>query len=383
MLPNSGRDQHVTAPSLDLPSPTRDLGVSSRQGLLMRNRTLCLGLLLAFGGCANDSMNSPDAATLDAAPPDAPPAPVWTEAFPAADFGWLLNVWGPAPDDLYAVGGLPDQGGVMHFDGQTWSQLDLGVTVPVLHWAHGFDADDVTIVGRGGTVIHWNGTAWTIQDTPTDQDLWGVWGASPDDLWAVGGAGRQAGQETILHYDGTAWTEYPAPNIERANVFAFFKVWGTNADNVYIVGQRGVVLHWDGSTWTEEFAGVSDDLISLWGTGPDRIVAVGGRGAGVASVWNGTAWQPLDLTPLPGLNGIWMDGDGIAHAVGSMGITVKIDSATLAYESELVPISISAQMDFHAVFSADGQRLVAVGGNLLSVQPPYLGVAYEAIPSKE
>lgn len=347
----------------------------------MRSRTLHLGLLLAVGGCDSAGPAAPfDAATLRDASgvtADASTAPVWTEAFPAAEFGWLLNVWGPAPDDLYAVGGLPDQGRVMHFDGQTWSALELRVSVPVLHWAHGFGADDVTIVGRGGTVIHWNGTAWTIQDTPTQQDLWGVWGASPDDLWAVGGAGRQAGQETILHYDGTAWTEHPVPDIERANVFAFFKVWGTSADNVYIVGQRGVVLHWDGSAWTEEFPGVSDDLISLWGTRPDRIIAVGGRGMGVASRWNGTAWQPLDLPPLPGLNGIWMDADGIAHAVGSLGLTMKIDSATLSYDFEFVPLPADFQMDFHSVFSADGQRLVAVGGNLVSVQPPYLGVAYE------
>jgi hypothetical protein len=159
--------------------------LSLRQvNFVMRNRTLHLGLLLAVGGCDNAGPAAPfDAATLRDASgvtADASPTPVWTEAFPAAEFGWLLNVWGPAPDDLYAVGGLPNQGRVMHFDGQTWSALELRVSVPVLHWAHGFGADDVTIVGRGGTVIHWDGTAWTIQDTPTQQELWGVWGASPN-----------------------------------------------------------------------------------------------------------------------------------------------------------------------------------------------------------
>lgn len=355
---------------------------------MIPHRALCLGLCLVAAACDPDDPPAPiDAAPPDAAVPDAPPpTPVWTEAFPAAELGWGISVWGPAPDDLYVVGGAPDQGAIMHFDGEAWSPLDLGdpgAGVPLLHWVHGFGADDITVVGRRGTVLHWDGTAWSRQETPTQQDLWGVWGASPDDLWAVGGAGREAGQQTILHYDGTAWTAHPPPDLLRANVFAFFKVWGTSADNVYIVGQRGVVLHWNGSAWTEEFAGVSDDLIALWGTGPDRIVAVGGRGAGVMSVWNGTDWQPLDLTPLPGLNGVWMNADGVAYAVGVGGINVKLDSRTLAYEHAFVSLPLVAPLDFHAVYSADGERLVAVGGNLLAFEPPYLGIAYQADIAEE
>lgn len=355
---------------------------------MIRHRALCLALCLAASACDPDDPSSPpDAAPPDAARPDArPPTPVWTEAFPAAGFGWGINVWGPAPDDLYVVGGTPDQGAIMHFDGQTWSPLDLGETaagLPLLHWAHGFGPDDITVVGSQGTVIHWDGAAWSRQETPTQQDLWGVWGASPDDLWAVGGAGRQAGEQTILHYDGTAWTAHPPPDLLRANVYAFFKVWGTGADNVYIVGQSGAVLRWNGSAWTEEFAGVSSDLIALWGTGPDRIVAVGGRGAGVATVWNGAAWQPLDLTPLPGLNGVWMNTDGIAYAVGVGGIQVKLDSRALTYEHAFIPLPVTAPLDFHAVYSAGGDRLVAVGGNLAAFQPPYFGIAYQADIAEE
>jgi hypothetical protein len=359
---------------------------------MTRHRALCLGLFLAAGACNPGDSDPPapadaapaDATPADAAPPDAPLTPVWTEAFPAADFGWGINVWGPAPDDLYVVGGTPDQGAIMHFDGAAWSPLDLGgLDVPLLHWVHGFGPDDITVVGRSGTVIHWDGAAWSRQETPVQEDLWGVWGASPDDLWAVGGAGRRAGQQTILHYDGATWTAHPPPVLLRANVFAFFKVWGTGADNVYIVGQRGVVLHWEGSAWTEEFAGVSSDLIALWGSGPDRIVAVGGRGAGVASVWNGAAWQPLDLTPLPGLNGVWVSAGGVAYAVGVGGLNVKLDSQTLAYEHAFVSLPTVAPLDFHAVYSADGERLVAVGGNLLAFEPPYLGIAYQADIAEE
>ena len=213
--------------------------------------------------------------------------------------GWFLSIWGPSGSDLYAVGGSPDAGLIMHFDGTDWSNLPIGIDVPLLNWVYGFGANDITFVGAGGTVLHYDGTTFTAQPTPTDQDLWGVWGAAPDDLWTVGGNGRQEDQATILHFDGTAWTEATLPPIQRASVGAFFKVWGSARDDVYAVGQRGIVMHFDGSAWEELFVGASDDLISVWGTGPDRVVMVGGRANGQIVTYDGTDFRHMSLSPSP------------------------------------------------------------------------------------
>ncbi len=332
---------------------------------------------LGVAGCSDDADGSPP---VDGGTPIADGELEWSQAFDAESVGWFLCLWGPTADSLYAIGGAPDEGLIMHFDGQSWEALELGVQVPLLNWAHGFGDDDITVVGDGGTVIHWDGNTWEVQSTPTEENLWGVWGASPDDLWAVGGAGREEGQETILHYDGSDWSEVDSPELMRANVYAFFKVWGTSADNIYIVGQNGVVLHYDGTEWTEEFAGVSDDLISLWGTGSDRIIAVGGRGSAVATVWDGNEWSPLDISRTPGLNGVWMAADGTAHAVGESGAAVTIDVDAGSFSSYFVPVPTTAPLDFHSVYSPDGKFIVGVGGNLLAPREtgPYQGIAYQA-----
>ena len=315
---------------------------------------------------------------LTGCPPADPPEPdphTWTEAFDAASVGWLLNVWGPSADDLYAVGGEPNAGAVVHFDGAAWTELELGLDVPLLNWAHGFGPNDVWIVGNRGTILHFDGRAWEQHrpDPPTTQDLWGVWGASPDDLWAVGGNGRSEGQATIYRYDGTTWTPLVVPALERANVWAFFKVWGTAADNVWIVGQRGIILQWNGTELVEHGAGTGDDLISLWGTGPDRMAAVGGRGNGVVATWDGTAWRSASLSPLPGMNGVFMRQPNVIHAVGQLGTTLTIDFDSLAAEETYVDTSDA----LHAVFGDGSGRLVTVGGNLASVAGPYRGIAYE------
>ncbi|ACY14636.1 sialidase family protein [Haliangium ochraceum] len=308
---------------------------------------------------------------------------VWEQSFDTYTEGFFLNIWGPAADDLYVVGGTPEVGQVVHYDGTAWTPLTLGVDVPLLNWAYGFGPDDITIVGNGGTVIHWDGASWSLQETPTEQDLWGVWGAAPDDLWSVGGGGREPGQQTLLHFDGESWSEAEVPELERANVYAFYKVWGTAADNIYVVGQSGVVLHYDGATWTEEFAGVSDDLVSVWGSSPDNIIAVGGRGSAAMSVWDGSTWEPLSIPTLPGLNGVWVDAEGIAYIVGVDGVFLRLDVASRDYDDGFAALPQLAAMVFHAAFSPDGTTVYGVGGNLGTSIPQYYGIVFEAKITEE
>ncbi|MDH5491402.1 MAG: hypothetical protein OEY14_05560, partial [Myxococcales bacterium] len=260
----------------------------------------------------------------------------WREAFDASATGWLMNVWGPSPEELFIPGGTPTRGLIMHYDGERFSELALGIDVPLLNWCHGFGPSDVTVVGNAGTVLHFDGSAWSQQPTPTDQDLWGVWGSAPDDLWAVGGKGLLEGQATILHFDGSSWQAETLPVLARPRVYAFFKVWGSSASDVWVVGQRGAVLHYDGSAWTEVPIGSSDDLVSVWGTGPDRVAITGGRGNGMIATFDGTSWAVSSLAPLPGLNGVWMRSDDVIHVVGIDGTTAVVDFETHAYE-EILP----------------------------------------------
>jgi hypothetical protein len=305
----------------------------------------------------------------------------WGKAFdpPAA---WLLDTWGPSPDDLYAVGGTESAATVMHFDGHAWSPLSLGVNAPLLNWSYGFGADDVTIVGNQGTVLHWDGHSWSVQPTPTTQNLWGVWGAAPNDMWAVGGDGLLEGQATLLHFDGSAWSSATIPTLQKANVWQLLKVWGTSASNVYVVGQRGVVLHFDGATWSEELVGASDDLVSIWGSDPNHIVAVGGRGNGIVSAWNGSTWRTVSVAPTPGLNGVWMRAPNVAHVVGEYGTLADFDLETMTLENAT---SESTALDFHSIFADENGHAYAVGGNLAEANPPsYAGIAYTRIlPSNE
>lgn len=345
-------------------------------------RALLLVMLAA--GCGDCGQNNPtnndtpdagdDASAADSGLPEG-----FVQPFDPAELGWGLHVIARDAADIYVAGGTPDRGALLHFDGSVWTPEDLPDGTPLLNWVEPFADGQTAAVGNGGTALWNDGTGWVTLETPTTEDLWGIWGANPTDVWAVGGRGRSPGQATVLRYDGTAWTAAAVPEIQRPGVNAWFKVWGTAADNVYVVGQNGACLHYDGSMIEEFGVGTSEDLISLWGTGPDDIILVGGRGNGVLSHWNGMDWHTESISPAPGVNGIWMTGPGEFWVAGVRGMLRRgtVNANADGERSFDVPRTKPlADDDLHAVFGVPGLGLIAVGGNFAMQDGPYEGLAF-------
>ena len=96
-------------------------------------------------------------------------------------------------------------------------------------------------VGTGGTALHFDGSSWSAVDSKTDRTLRSIWGASPEDVWVVGDAGR------ILHYDGLTLESVPVPDHPEVNHLA---VWGRTPSDIWIGGDKGTVRRFDGVTVT-------------------------------------------------------------------------------------------------------------------------------------
>jgi len=80
-------------------------------------------------------------------------------------------------------------------------------------------------VGDNGTIIHYDGTSWTSQSSGTTQNLKGIWGSSPNSIFAVWSG------STVLHYDGSRWT---AQTVNTQ--INFTAVSGTSDTNVFASG---------------------------------------------------------------------------------------------------------------------------------------------------
>ena len=149
----------------------------------------------------------------------------------------LLAVSGRSSQDVYAVGADKGRGpAVLHFDGERWTELATGHRGD-LWWVHAFPQGPVMMAGGSATILRYEGGQFTRMPTPglARHTVYGLWGARPDDVYAVGSVSGRGG--FVWHYDGTAWRELDVPHTAMphtsdGDIPGFFKVWGNDTGDV-------------------------------------------------------------------------------------------------------------------------------------------------------
>ena len=157
--------------------------------------------------------------------------------------------------------------------------------------------------------------------------LYGVWGSSANDVYAVGEGSNQNGTGPLLyHNDGTGWTEATPSLPVGWSGGSLIDVWGSSASDVYAVGwSTGPLLyHNDGTGWTEVGSSLSSGgyLNGVWGSSASDVYAVGtGTNATRDLSQDGTGWT--DASPsLPvgwsygNLRSVWGSSASDVYAVG-------------------------------------------------------------------
>jgi hypothetical protein len=124
---------------------------------------------------------------------------------------------------------------------------------------------------------------------PPPPYFFGVWGSGQDDVYVVGQPGL------IYHFDGTAWQRQASPT-----TLPLTSVWGdSETGRVYVTGHGGVVLRSTGDgVWTAMNTGTAENLYDVGAflqvkpAGDTRqVLAVGNGGTILRLV--GDTWQPV------------------------------------------------------------------------------------------
>jgi hypothetical protein len=275
--------------------------------------------------------------------------------------GALISVWGSSENDVWAVGGDPEGTGpmVVHFDGTRWTRHDAGVTGD-LWWVHGFGpGDPVYMGGKDGFIVRYAGGAFERMDTPGTGTVFGIWGASPDDIWAVGGDGVLGA--FAWRYDGEAWRAAPGFPAELRGSHSLYKVWGTSGGDVWLVGTIGLALRWNGASFERAETNTERTLFTVH-SGGAGYVAVGGVGTGLILEHDGRAWR--DVTPAGAIAqtiGVCLRGDH-GYIVGLDGRVWRRAGGAWAEEDT----GLQAFKTLHAVWIDPAGGVWAVGGEVLS-----------------
>jgi hypothetical protein len=263
------------------------------------------------------------------------------EPAPVATTTTLRGAWAASANDVFVVG---DGGTVLRRTNNDWSAIPSGTTA-MLKGVWGTSATNVWIVGAAGTVKRWNGSSWT-SFAVTTSNVDAIWGSSASDIWL-------AGPSTVWHSTngGASWTT-------SALSGALFSISGTSADDVWVTGENAYLRHWANNTWTTVNPGAGTSTYftvlalatnNVWTTDftpsketlrytgstwtPARTGSaifqglhaksatdIWGVGASKIGRWNGTAWT---VTSPVGTNAsLWSVTGAPGHvwAVGSSGL---------------------------------------------------------------
>ena len=238
----------------------------------------------------------------------------WTEMQSGSD-AWLLSVWGASGSDIFVVG---LSGTILHYNGSDWSAVDGGTTRD-LYDVWGSSRTDVYAVGSRGTVLRYDGADWSSVDSGTTETLRGIAGTSASDVFLVGDFG------TVLHFDGQAWA-----TMETGTTADLSGVWANSPSDVFAVGENGTILHYDGSDWSGMASGTDRHLSDAWGSSAEDVYVAGE--IGVILHYDGTGWTIDDLETKESYKGIWGASGSDVFAVGDYGSILRFDGNMWAEE---------------------------------------------------
>ena len=301
-----------------------------------------LGIAL-LGACGDDGGSS---------------GPAWgvvSEGLPAA----LLSVWSASATDVWVVGGDPRNGTgpiVQHYDGTAWTKLDTGQRNVDLWWVTGFAGGPVFMSGSNGTILRYQNGAFEKMTTPGNFIVFGMWGSSPTDVWAVGGNFGSGG--FAWRYNGTAWSAVADVPADIMSQGTCWKVNGRSAGDVWISATSGTTLHWNGTGFERMNVPTDASLLSVAGNSK-RFVTVGSAASdGVLFENDGSGWRSALPTGGELLTGVTVSEDH-AYAVGRFGTVLsRGTSGTWAIDKPHV-----TDQDLHATWIDQAGGAWAVGGH--------------------
>lgn len=264
-----------------------------------------------------------------------------TPLLPSGDSS-IRAILGRAPGELLLGMEYQSSGGVQRWDGTTLRQL-LAVPTANFRALFGVPGGPLWAAGTRGTLLRGQGDLFSAVSSDVLVTLNGLAGSADNDIWAVGDAG------VMMHWNGAAWISQRS--VDTASLIA---VGAFDATSEYTVSDRCALRNNQGGVWHPVSAGPFQDCIDAT-TDPGEVWAVGPRGllmhyverAGAVATWRafqvanptlrGVVRRTYDPT---GKNvDIWAVGDfgRLIHAVGPEDNIQLVTSVALPNADGVLP----------------------------------------------
>ncbi len=114
------------------------------------------------------------------------------------------------------------------------------------------------------SAVHWNGQEWELkhffyQNNSGGQSIIipvrGIWVFAPGDIWLAAGS--------IFHWTGNLAELSYSRNIGTSETVE--KLWANSPDDIYGVGNVGLIVHYTGQGWQQIYTGLNLPVQDIWG----------------------------------------------------------------------------------------------------------------------
>jgi hypothetical protein len=227
----------------------------------------------------------------------------WCWVHPLPQGNTLRAILERSANDVWAAG---DYGTVIHWDGTAWTHFRFGTGMVMALAAEPSGA--VWAVGENGLAARFDGTAFTVTDTGTTTTvLYGVATGSSGEVYAAGSGG------TLLSWDGAHWgavtgLRLPIPDSSqtRPETRDLLSVWVSGAGDVW-VGGAGVLWLGQSGTWsTIASASTKKSYVAINGAPPGEVWFT--TSDGIVLRWNGTGLTSMLTGNGSAAKGLWVGG---------------------------------------------------------------------------
>jgi hypothetical protein len=240
-------------------------------------------------------------------------------------------IWGTSGQDIWAATSTE----LFHYDGTAWTAapVDNGVTISSISNIGGGKGPELWLSsGTAGRLYRYAGGScspkcWTQTDlTGVTQAVRAIWGLASDDLWAVGNSGL------ILHYDGQSWSRSPYTRAPLAvgSLTSSYGVANNQNSALQIFGPADINLNTDASNIVPlaGFSTTGQSINAVYGLSANEIMAVGN--GGVIVRYDGTSWKSVPSGTTNSLYGVYISNTSPRqyYVVGAGGYIARSSDLT-------------------------------------------------------
>ena len=230
-------------------------------------------------------------------------------------------------------------------------------------WAVGeiYIEDSIGVVNRFNA-IHWDGIDWKLhkilfyticgQQSRTPYPAKSIYAFNENEIWIAMDGDQIAKLENGVQVNTIClpWS------------FSISKLWGSNSNDLYAVGDNGNIAYSNGSNWTKIESGTNDNLLDVMGTADGNTVWTCGYSGdyantvlirikdGVAEkIYEGSSNEQSNGYYVGPMSGVWTDNAYRLFLMNAGGIYIQQISNEFFLEKEIARFT-------HGSYGIDGTR---------------------------